>query len=59
MKNPVHTGRIKYERHHLLQKLNLRDPAAPIRLMSEKELAVHPIFEPAPGCIEEWKITKP
>jgi hypothetical protein len=59
MKIPVHTGQIKYERQHLLQKLNLRDPAAAIRLMSEKELAVHPIFEPVPGCIEEWKITKP
>lgn len=55
---PVTSGQIAYERQHLLRKLELRDPAAAVRLAEECETVLHPVFVLVNGDIENWEIRK-
>lgn len=52
----VTQGQIKYEREHLLKKLESRDPERFHINSKIKSYALHPLFEVIPGEIEDWEI---
>jgi len=54
----VSAGQLDYERNHLLDKLNRRDPAAAERLAGETRPLVHPMFQVREGDVEPWEIRK-
>lgn len=52
----VSTGQIEYEMQHLLKKLKTRDVPRYDRLLDEKNIDPHPLFEIIEGETEEWEI---
>ena len=51
----VSRGQVKYESHHLLAKLKVRDLSKFHLLVEELQFEVHPIFVLVEGEIEEWE----
>jgi len=49
------SGQVEFEKQHLLNKLQIRDPALKKKLNVIKLLEVHPLFTVIPGDIEEWE----
>jgi len=52
---PVTTGQMQFERMHLLQKLQVRDPGKYAALCREKDFIPHPIFWIVEGPVEDWE----
>jgi len=52
----VSKGQMTYEMQHLLKKLKTRDADRYERLLDEKNIEPHPLFEIINGEIEEWEI---
>ena len=52
----VSKGQLEYEMQHLLKKLKTRDVPKYDRLLAEKNIEPHPLFEIIKGGIEEWEI---
>lgn len=48
-------GQIRYERHHLLKKLSIRDPFAYEGLLAVSEPEPHPLFTVVEGKVEPWE----
>ncbi|MBN2485574.1 MAG: hypothetical protein JXB34_06345 [Bacteroidales bacterium] len=55
VKMNVTTGQLRFEREHLLKKLQTRDTEKYSKLISLKELLPHPMFTATEGNIEEWE----
>ncbi len=53
---PVTSGQIQYEKNHLLNKLQKRDPERYEALKQMTLIDVHPIFNIIDGDIENWEI---
>lgn len=51
----VTEGQIEYERRHLLEKLQKRDPVRAETLVGETVLELNPIFLRCPGAVECWE----
>ena len=56
---PVTTGQIDYEFHHLLAKLQVRDPGRYRLLKRTKQIRLHPMFRRRKGAVESWEILPP
>lgn len=52
---PVTDGQMRYEREHLLAKLEERDPEKFKKLWEEKTFEPHPCFVVVSGPVEEWE----
>jgi len=52
----VTTGQVAYELSHLKSKLKVRDQAAYGRLEHFEQPALHPLFAPIEGEIEDWEV---
>ncbi len=53
---PVTDGQIEYERVHLLNKLQKRDPEKYKNLIDVADFETHPLFYIVEGDIEPWEI---
>lgn len=53
----VTTGQMEYERGHLLNKLQIRDPEKYKKLRDTRVFEPHPMFSVSNGGIENWEIT--
>ena len=53
------TGQLTYEWHHLLKKIEVRDPELFQRLSTRKHPEPHPFFVIIPGGIRSWEKTIP
>lgn len=51
---PVTEWQVEYEWHHLLRKLETRDPERYTKLQRESPI-LHPVFHMIPGNIEAWE----
>ena len=54
-KIPVTKGQLEYEFHHLLKKLQKRDPERYETLKSEKDIHASPVFLIIEGKVEHWE----
>ncbi|MET0087036.1 MAG: pyrimidine dimer DNA glycosylase/endonuclease V [Sedimenticola sp.] len=53
---PVTGGQVAYEVQHLLDKLNIRDPAMYRELQQVKRVRLHPVFRRIKGPVEPWEV---
>ncbi|MDP4267413.1 MAG: pyrimidine dimer DNA glycosylase/endonuclease V [Bacteroidota bacterium] len=51
----VTRGQLDYERHHLLNKLKIRDKIKYNELLNISDIIPHPLFKVVKGDIEEWE----
>ena len=51
----VTDGQLKYETHHLLNKLSVRCPEKYNELITLSQLSPHPMFRIIAGDIEDWE----
>jgi hypothetical protein len=51
----VTAGQIQYEWHHLLHKLEVRNPALSERWLGISAPECHPLFRLRPGIVEPWE----
>jgi hypothetical protein len=56
VKLTVTNGQLNYEKKHLLDKLKVRDEIKYRKLIDEKEMIAHPLFEKKEGKVEDWEI---
>lgn len=54
-KIPVTRGQLEYEFHHLLRKLQKRDPKLYEALKGEKDILANPVFLVVDGGMESWE----
>jgi len=52
----VTRSQLKYEQHHLLRKLKVRDKTKYEELVNITEAKVHPLFTLVEGAVEPWEI---
>ena len=52
----VTSGQFDYEKDHLLNKLQKRDPEKFLQLKIKKKIKPHPLFDLIKGEIEQWEI---
>jgi hypothetical protein len=55
IKIAVTTGQVRYEVNHLLKKLKNRDIQSYNKLIENKKIDVHPMFNVVEGNIEDWE----
>lgn len=51
----VTAGQLRFERRHLLAKLERRDPDRCVRLIADPLPAPNPLFETVPGEVADWE----
>jgi hypothetical protein len=52
---PVSQGQVDYELHHLLRKLQVRDPQLYQTVADVRQCQAHPLFQVVAGGVEAWE----